>query len=258
MNLETRALRAALGGKQVLQGVDLQVEDGAFFGLIGPNGSGKSTLLRCVYRALAPSGGAVFLDGRPLRQYSVKESARRVAVLAQHNAYSFEFTVQDIVLMGRSPHKRLLDRDTAADRSIVREALAAVGLAGAQGRAFSTLSGGEQQRAVLARALAQQTPCLILDEPTNHLDIQYQLQMMEIVAGLGKTVLAAVHGLNIAAMYCDRLGVLVEGRLVACGPPREVLTQALIRRVYGVDATVMTDQDGQMHILYRRGGVVRA
>ena len=252
MTVTAEDIKAMLGGADILNGVSIEAKDDELVGIIGPNGSGKSTLLKCIYRVLAPTGGAVYLDGRPLRDYSVKESARRLSVVAQHNYYNFEFTVRDVVLMGRSPHKRALDRDTPEDYKIVREALATVGMGAFDERAFSTLSGGQQQRVILARALAQQTPCLILDEPTNHLDIKYQLQLMDIVSGLGCTVLSAVHDLNIAALYCDRLYVMKAGRVMASGTPKEVLTRELIREIYEVDAEIMEDGRGQTHILYSR------
>ena len=179
MDIRTEGVQAVLGGSAILKGVDIQVGQRELVGIIGPNGSGKSTLLKCIYRVLKPTGGAVLLDGRDLDQYSYRESARRIAVVAQHNYYNFEFSVQDVVMMGRAPHKRALDRDNADDFRLVAEALELVGMSGFARRSFSTLSGGEQQRVILARALAQQTPCLILDEPTNHLDIKYQLELMD-------------------------------------------------------------------------------
>ena len=195
----------------------------------------------------------MLLDGRELERYSVRQSAREMAVVAQHNAYAFDFTAEEIVLMGRAPHKRALDRDTAQDRQIAAGALEAVGLAGFAHRSFSTLSGGERQRVILARALAQQTPCLILDEPTNHLDIQHQLGMMDLVRASGKTVLAALHDLNIAAAYCDWLYALQDGRLVGSGRPHDLLTPDFIRQVYHVEARV-AEVDGQMVVVYRKGG----
>ena len=252
MEIRASDVRAVLGGSQILRGVDLRAERGELVGVIGPNGSGKSTLLKCIYRVLKPTGGAVYLDGKDLEDYSFKQSARRVAVVAQHNYYNFDFTVQDVVLMGRAPHKRALDRDNARDYQMVAQALETVGMSDFAGRSFSTLSGGEQQRVILARALAQDTPCLILDEPTNHLDIQYQLGMMDLVRGLGKTVVAALHDLNIAAAYCDWLYALQDGRLVGSGPPRDLLTPDFIRRVYQVDACV-TELEGQLVVLYRPG-----
>ena len=250
MEIRASDVQAVLGGSQILRGVDLRAERGELVGVIGPNGSGKSTLLKCIYRVLKPTGGAVWLDGRTLSDYSYKESARQVAVVAQHNYYNFDFSVRDVVMMGRSPHKRALDRDNARDHQMVARALETVGMADFARRSFATLSGGEQQRVILARALAQDTPCLILDEPTNHLDIKYQLQLMDIVKGLDRTVIAAIHDLNIAAMYCDRLYAVKEGRVVASGRPEEVLTPELIRTVYEVEAEVLRDREGGLRIFY--------
>jgi len=250
MEIRTDALHAMLGGTEILHGLDFTAGDRSLVGVIGPNGSGKSTLLKCIYRVLKPSEGAVFVDGQPLSEYRVRDSAKKIAVLAQHNFYNFEFTVQDVVLMGRAPHKRALERDSAADFKIVHEAMERVGVAPLRDRLFSTLSGGEQQRVLLARALAQQTPCLILDEPTNHLDIKYQLELLDLVRSLDRTVIAAIHDLNIAAMYCDTIFVMQSGCIVAAGAPRDVLTRSLIRSVYEVDADVFTDSDGLLRVLF--------
>ncbi len=255
MKITTEQLQATLGGSHILKGVSIEVSDKDFVGIIGPNGSGKSTLLKSIYRVLTPQSGTVFLDGNALNSYKPKESARKMAVVAQHNYYNFEFSVQDVVLMGRAPHKKAMERDNADDYRIVREALEKVNMGGFAQRSFSTLSGGEQQRVILARALAQQTQCLILDEPTNHLDIKYQLQLMDIVRSLRLTVVAAIHDLNIAAMYCNKLFVLQNGRIIAFGPPKQVLTREFIRQVYEVEAKLYTDPEtGQMHILYESAG----
>ena len=250
MKITTQQLHAVLGNTEILRGIDFEANKGEFVGIIGPNGSGKSTLLRCLYRVLTPSEGAVFLDGKELSSYRVKESAQKLAVVAQHNYYNFEFSVRDVVMMGRAPHKRALDRDTAADYQIMRQSLKAVGMQEFEERSFSTLSGGEQQRIILARALAQQTPCLILDEPTNHLDIKYQLWLMDIVKNLDCTVISAVHDLNIAAMYCDRLYAMKQGKVIAQGTPHQLLTPDLIRELYEVDAEVSIDGKGQLRIFY--------
>ena len=252
MDIITKEVTAKLGGAEIIKGISLTAKKSEFIGIIGPNGSGKSTLLKCVYRVLNPTGGAVFLDGKKLSQYPVKESAKRISVLAQNAGIIFDFTVLELVLMGRSPHKRALERDNAHDYRIARDALNTVGLDGFENRLFATLSGGERQRVMLAQALAQQTPCLILDEPTNHLDVKYQLQIMSIVKGLDITVIAAIHDLNIAAMYCDRLYVVCVGEIVAEGAPGQVLTPELIRDVYGVGARVMDDGAGHIHIAYSR------
>ena len=257
MEIEAKEIQSVLSGNHILKGVDLTAGRQELLGVIGPNGSGKSTLLKCIYRVLKPTAGAVYLDGKPLEQLSYRKSAQEVAVVAQHNYYNFDFCVRDVVLMGRAPHKRPLERDSAEDYRIVTEALETVGMADFADRTFSTLSGGEQQRVILARALAQQTPCLILDEPTNHLDIKFQLQLMDLVRGLNRTVIAAIHDLNIAALYCDRLCALKDGKIIGEGTPRELLTPEFIRKVYEVDAQVMTGEDGAIHILYQAQGKER-
>ena len=255
MQIQTEDLKAVLNGNPILKGVSLQAGEKQLIGVIGPNGSGKSTLLKCIYRVLQPTGGAVFLDGKPLSEYSFRESALKIAVVVQHNYYNFDFSVRDVVLMGRSPHKKTLERDNAQDFRIVEEALTKVGMLHFAERSFSTLSGGEQQRVILARALAQQTPCLILDEPTNHLDIKYQLQLMDLVRGLDRTVITAVHDLNIAAMYCDWLYAVKDGRVVGQGTPQTLLTPEFIRQVYEVEAEVSTDRNGMLRVLYYPGQI---
>jgi iron complex transport system ATP-binding protein len=236
--IETKELRIRLGAAEILRGVSLQSGERRIVGILGPNGSGKSTLLKCVYRVLKPDGGAVLLDGRELRTYTAKQSAREMAVVAQHNNYNFEFEVLEVVLMGRSPHKKALEPDTAEDYRIAGEALGEVGMREFAHRGFNTLSGGEQQRVLLARALAQRTPCLILDEPTNHLDIRFQLQMLDAVKRQNFTVLCALHDLNLALLYCDYVYLLKDGQVWGQGAPQEAITAESIREVYGVRAEV--------------------
>ena len=251
MEILAEAVNMFIGQKEILQGIDLHLRDKEFLGIIGPNGSGKSTFLKCIYRVQKPTAGKIMFDGRPLDELSYRESALRLAVVAQHTFYSFDFSVLDVVLMGRSPHKKMLERDNRRDYEIAREALATVGMADFETRSFSTLSGGEQQRVILARALTQETECLVLDEPTNHLDIKYQLQIMDIVKGLNLTVIAAIHDLNIAAMYCDRLVAIKGGRIAGVGTPREILTEAFIYDMYEVQSRVQEDaSSGRIHIIY--------
>ena len=250
MDLLAQDLQVTLEGNHILKGVTLEAGAGELVGVIGPNGSGKSTLLKCLYRQLAPQEGAVYLNGRDLSGESRRESAKQIGVVAQHNDKGFDFTVLDMVLLGRSPHKKPLERDTQQDYAIAQQALREVGLEELAHRSMATLSGGERQRVILARALAQQTPVLILDEPTNHLDVQYQLQLMELVKGLGRTVVAALHDLNLAAMYCQKLCLLEGGRVVAQGTPEEVLTPARIGAVYGVRAEVVSASDGHIRVLF--------
>lgn len=251
MNIYARDVEITLGDNHILNKIGIDVKNKEFVGVIGPNGSGKSTFLKCIYRVLKADKGAIMLDGTDISAMSVRDSALKLAVLSQHNYYNFEFTVRDIVLMGRSPHKKMMERDTKEDYEIVDACLAKVGMLEFRDRVFSTLSGGEQQRIILARALAQQTECLILDEPTNHLDIKYQLQILDVVKSLDVTVLSAFHDLNIAAMYCDRICAVKGGRIVAAGTPAEVLTPELIEELYEVKAQVRLEDDGNINIVYR-------
>ena len=241
MRISTENIKVKISSTDILKDINIDVDNKEFVGIIGPNGSGKSTLLKCIYRTLKPSSGIIKLDDIDLSKLSIKETSKKLAVLSQHNNYNFDFSVKDILLMGRSPNKKFLDRDTKEDYDIIYDSLNKVGMLDFIDRSFLTLSGGEQQRIILARALAQQTDCLILDEPTNHLDIKYQLQLMSIVKNLNVEVIAAIHDLNIAAMYCDKIYVLKEGNIVAYGTPKEVLTSKLIKDVYGVDSIVINN-----------------
>ncbi len=250
MSIDVKNIEISYGAEEILKNVSLNCNSQEFIGIIGPNGSGKSTLLKCIYRILKPSYGCVYIDGVPLESISIRDSAKKIAVVSQHNDYSFEFTVRDIVLMGRSPHKRTMERDNLNDYRIVEEALDVVNMKSYANRNFSTLSGGERQRVILARALAQNTPYLILDEPTNHLDISHQLQMLKTIKGLNKIVISAIHDLNIAAMFCDRIYALSDGKIVGEGKPEEILTSNFISKIYNVESEIIKDSKGQMHILY--------
>lgn len=252
MEILAEAVKMFLGNKEILKGIDFTLHNKEFVGIIGPNGSGKSTFLKCVYRVQKPTAGTIVLDGRPLDELSFRDSALKLAVVAQHNFYNFDFSVLEVVLMGRTPHKKILERDNADDYRIAREALRTVEMEAFEKRSFSTLSGGEQQRVILARALTQQTECLVLDEPTNHLDIKYQLQIMDIVKRLNLSVVSAIHDLNIAAMYCDRLVALKDGQIAGVGTPRELLTEQFIYDMYEVRLKVYEDKStGRINIVYQ-------
>ena len=175
MNIQTDNIQVSFGPKTILHDISLDIRNKEFVGIIGPNGSGKSTFLKCLYRVLQPNNGKIFFDGTEMSSLSHRDTALKMAVVAQHSTVNFDFSVLEMVLMGRSPYKGLLDRDQIDDYEIARHALAQVGLSNFESRNFNTLSGGEQQRVILARALAQRTECLVLDEPTNHLDIKYQI-----------------------------------------------------------------------------------
>ncbi len=238
MKLQIESVSWGVDGKPIIQDVSVQVSDGEFVGIVGPNGSGKSSLLRCVYRVLKPNAGLITLDDDNVWSVNARESAKRTAVVLQEMPTDFDFTVHEIVSMGRSPHKGAFDRETVEDSRIVNESLETVGLGNYHARSFRTLSGGEKQRVLIARALAQKTRFLVLDEPTNHLDVRYQMEIMDIVRGVGITTIAAIHDLNLAASYCDYIFVIDNGRIVASGSPSEVLTQELLADVFGVGAVI--------------------
>jgi iron complex transport system ATP-binding protein len=201
----------------------------------------------------------VLLDGADLLAMRPRDAARRIAVVAQEFALEFDFTVAELVMIGRTPHKGAFDRDDAADRALVEQAMAQVGCADLAGRGFSTLSGGEKQRVLIALAVAQGADHLILDEPTNHLDIRYQVEILELVAGLGITVLAAIHDLSLAALFCDTVHLISAGTLIASGPPAEVLTADLIRAAYGTDVLVIEHPEtGTPHLIPRRAAGLAA
>ncbi len=237
--------------KRIVDSASLHVDEGEFVGLLGPNGSGKSTLLKTIYRTMKRDSGDIVLDGKHLDDLSLKESALLMSVVTQHNYYNFDFKVEEVVMMGRTPHKKTMEMDDDNDRAIVEDALKKVNMLDMKNRNFSSLSGGEQQRIILARALAQQTPCLILDEPTNHLDIKYQLEVLDIVKELGCTTLCALHDLNLAAEYCDRIYILLDGKIVREGVPEEVITEEMIQEIYGVKASVdWHPKTGMLNVVY--------
>jgi len=225
-----------LDGVPVIRNASLDIESGHIVGVLGANGSGKSTLLRSLYRVVRPQSGTVLLDGDDVWSLPPRTVARQVAVMAQESESEFDLDVLDVVLLGRVPHRRGFGADTADDLRLAADALSRVGSLQQAERAFSGLSGGEKQRVLLARALVQQSRVLVLDEPTNHLDVAFQLELMHIVSGLGLTVIAALHDLNLAIANCDEVAVLHQGAIAAFGRPDDVLTPELIGDVFGVRA----------------------
>ena len=244
MRLGTQGIFAGYGGSDILHDVTTTCESGLFVGLIGPNGCGKSTLLRVLTRILRPRMGRVVLDAQPISGFSPRSLAQRIGFVPQEEKAAFDFAVSDVVLMGRFPHQRPLQSPTPEDYQHVARALAQTDILHLKDRPITTLSGGEHRRVLLARALAQQTPLLLLDEPTAHLDITHQVELLALVRDLTRRemeplgAMAALHDLNQAAEFCDRLVLLHEGRLMAEGPPEDVLTAANLRRVYQADAQI--------------------
>jgi iron complex transport system ATP-binding protein len=229
--------------RAALRGVDLHIVAGEGVALVGPNGAGKSTLLRCITGLLRPDRGSVALDGVPLEELTRSTIARRVAVVPQQVDLPFAMRVEEVVALGRIPHEDPLRGLRPVDQEAVAHAMARVGLDGFIGRDVRRLSLGERQLVLLATALAQEAPLLLLDEPTVHLDLRHQVATMELLRGLavseGTTVVAVLHDLHLAAHFFPRIAVLDEGRIVADGPPREVLTEGLVRDVFGVDPAIV-------------------
>jgi iron complex transport system ATP-binding protein len=226
----------------VLKEVSIAAPRGSIVGLLGPNGSGKTTLLRLLSGTLTPAHGRITLAGVAIRTLSRRELARRVAIVPQETQSTFDFTVLEIVLMGRYPHLGAFELEGADDISIARDALAATGTAALESRRFATLSGGEKQRVVIASALAQASDILLLDEPTASLDLGFQFEITTLLVGLnrdrGVTMVVSTHDLNLAAALCTELVLLKSGHVIAQGATGAVLTAANVRALYDVDAEI--------------------
>ena len=256
MSLEAQGLSFAYPASDlVLRGVDLVMNGGELVVLVGANGSGKSTVLSLLSGYRRPSKGDVLLDGSSVRDLSPREIARRMATLEQERQTALDFTVREVVAMGRIPHRSRFGRETVHDRKRIDEAMMLTDTADLTDRSIHTLSGGERQRVYLATALAQDPQLLLLDEPTTHFDIRYQMELMEIIvdrAASGLAVLIAVHDLNIAAAYADRIAILHRGRIAADGPPVDVLTETAIAEAFGAQAAVRHDDEtGKVTVIPR-------
>jgi len=242
-----------------LAGVSFAIEAGDVFGVIGPNSAGKTTLLRLLTRVVAPTGGEVRLDGRPVRRLAHAELARQIAVVPQDTPRPFPFSVEQLVLMGRFPHAPGRFFETGEDRAVARAAMAATGVLDLAALPLEQLSGGERQRALLARALAQEPRLLVLDEPTAHLDLRYQAETAALLRGLnrerGMTILLVSHDLNLAAELCDRLLLLSAGEVARVGAAVDVLEQGLLESVFGCHVTVDKSPSGRpvVQLAYERG-----
>jgi len=236
--IEFAGVSAAYRDRVVLQPLDLVIEPGKRVGLIGPNGSGKTTLLRVLAGVLPTRTGRVLLDGIDLATMSRDAIARAVAFVPQEETWEFPFTVEGVVSCGRYAHSASVLGESDEDRAAVARAIDAVGLQEMRTRAITELSGGERRRAILARSLAQSAPTLLLDEPTTALDLRHRQAVLRVLAETGGTLVMATHDLDAAAAYCERLIALDQGRVVADGPPREVITEAFLADVFGVRAEV--------------------
>jgi iron complex transport system ATP-binding protein len=242
MRLELRDVSAGYNGEPAITGISFAISDGEFVGLVGPNGSGKSTVVRVMTRVLRPRAGKVVVDGRDIFRMSAIEAARRIAVVPQDSSYHFDYSVLEIVLMGRSPRMARFAIEGGRDYAAAERALRLTGIAHLARRPVTDTSGGERQRVAIARALAQEPELLVLDEPTAHLDIAHQIEVLDLVRALNReqrvAVVVVMHDLNLAAQYCGRMLLLHQGRLLAEGPPQEVITAQRVRQAYGAEVTV--------------------
>ncbi|UXA17251.1 ABC transporter ATP-binding protein [Mycobacterium sp. SMC-4] len=246
------AVSFSVKNARLLERVDLDAHDGQLVGLLGPNGSGKTTLLRLLAGLRRPQAGQIHYDGVDLASQRRRTIARRLAVVEQDTSAHTDLTVRQVVELGRTPFRGRFDPLTEADHQIIDAALEQVDIADKQHRNWHSLSGGEKQRAQLARALAQQPREILLDEPTNHLDIRHQLELLELLRSLNATCVIALHDLNLAARYCDHVVVLDSGTVAAAGAPAEVFSQDLLRNVYEVDAVIDREPaTGAVRITYQ-------
>lgn len=238
IKLKIENLNYSINNKKIIENINLKIKEKSFVGLIGPNGCGKSTLLKNIYKVLTPSNGKIYIEEKNIKNLPSKEFARIVSVVAQNDIIDFDFSIKDIVLMGRYSHKKLFESNKKEDEKIVDEALEIVGLKGYEERSFFSLSGGEKQRVFIARAIVQQSEFIILDEPTNHLDIKYQIQIMNILKSLNKTTFSAIHDMNLAAYYCNYLIIMKDRKIYNMGTPEEVLTEKMFKEVFEVNAKI--------------------
>ncbi|ASW55474.1 ABC transporter ATP-binding protein [Plantactinospora sp. KBS50] len=240
-----RGLRLGYGEQTVVHDLDLAVPDGRVTAIVGPNGCGKSTLLRALGRLLRPRAGEVLLDGVRIDRMPTREVARILGLLPQSPVAPDGLTVADLVMRGRHPHQNWFRQWSPTDQRIVTEALAWTDIGELAGRTVDTLSGGQRQRAWISMALAQGTDILLLDEPTTYLDLSHQIDVLDLVARLnaerGRTVVMVLHDLNLAARYADHVVAMRDGRIVAQGPPAQVLTVDLLAAVFNLDALVVPD-----------------
>lgn len=240
--IRVEALRCAYGDKVILNGLDLNIQEGAMCAVLGSNGCGKTTLMRCLSGLIEPQSGKISLAGRPLKDYTTKQLAQTLSLVRQQANTDMEFSAFEIVLMGRNPYQKRLQNESESDWKIVEECMNMTNTWHLRFSTPSQMSGGELQRVMIARALAQQTPVMLLDEPTSNLDIAHQMEIMQLLCDINrnekKTIMIVVHDLNLAYGYCSNLLLLDKGNKVFYGDMKEGLTPERIRQVFGVEAEI--------------------
>lgn len=235
------------GEKDVLNGISVSIKKGSLVGILGPNGCGKTTLLRCVSGYLKPKRGSIKVEGREVSAFGSRELSRMMALVPQHAVMEFDFTVRDIVLMGRNPHQKWFSQATEEDVLTAESAMRKTGVLELADRSVLTLSGGEWQRAIVARALCQQSSLMLLDEPVSNLDIKHQIDILrmvkDVVENNGITAVCVLHDINLAAQYCSDILMLKEGKTYLWGSPCEVISEQSIKSVYGIKTYLKNEQN---------------
>ncbi len=251
MTIKVENLIWKIGKKIIIDNVSFEAKPGKMLGLLGPNGSGKTSLLRLIAGLKRPHSGHVLLDEKDISAVARRSVARRVAFVEQHATTNANLKVMDVVRLGRFAHRSMFSGWTIVDETAVQDAIERTGMTAKKNEQWQSLSGGEKQRAHIARALAQTPKELILDEPTNHLDVQHQMSLLKLVCGLPITSIIALHDLNHAAMFCDELIVMLSGKVVASGTPEEVINENILKEVFSIDARVEpSPYTGRPHIHY--------
>lgn len=235
--------------KNILDAICFNAHKNRFIGIIGTNGSGKTTMLKHLYNAITPIKKTVFINGKALEEYRQNEIAQTLSVMKQENNSDFDYKVIDIVLMGRLPYKKAFEDYSKDDFNVAVSNLTKLGMKEFCNRNYNSLSGGEKQRVLIARALNQDTELMILDEPTNHLDIYYQVFLMQVLKSVSKTVISVFHDLNLAAKYCDEIYVLKNGGIIMNGTPKEVITSSMIKEVFNLSSKIIKDGK-ELYVVY--------
>lgn len=248
--IEVKKLTVELNNKYILKDISFKILPGQFVAVIGPNGSGKSTLLKSIYKIIKPSSGDIFINKKNIHQISFAELAKEIAVVGQFNYTELDYSVLEFVIMGRYPHKTNFERMNKSDYDIVYQVLDFMDMKAYVERKISSLSGGEKQRMVIARALVQQPKCLILDEPTNHLDIKYQLQLLNKLKELPITVVMSIHDIAFAYNFFEHIIALKNGELIKSGLPNEVITKPIIKEMFDINIKLLQCQNEDVVCIY--------
>ena len=250
MDLICNNISYSIKDKKILHNVSIDVKGNKFYSILGPNGCGKTTLLKTIYRILKPSFGEILLNNKNMEDIRLKDSAKEMAVVAQFNEINFDCNVEDMVMLGRTPHIGFMQTEKQIDYDIVKDALRKVGMLDKSERSYLSLSGGEKQRVALARAIAQRPSLLLLDEPTNHLDIKYKIEILQIIKDLNINVLAVLHDIQLACKYSDYIYLMKGGEIRYEGSPKSTITKESMKDVYDINCKISWADDNQSMIEY--------